>query len=123
MNWKKTISMMERAGLLQWLPTSLFLKQKYWRQTGRKLDLDNPTTFNEKLQWLKVFYAKNQELLAQYTALADKIAVKEIVANIIGEEHIIPTLGVWDKFDDIDFDTLPDQFVLKTNHDSGGGVV
>lgn len=123
MNWKKAISMMERGGLLQWVPTSIFLKQKYWRQTGHSLDLKNPRSFNEKLQWLKLYYAKDKELIAQYTALADKITAKDIVGSIIGEEHIIPTLGTWDKFDDIDFDVLPERFVLKTNHDSGGVVI
>lgn len=84
----------------------------------KKMNLENPTTYNEKLQWLKLYDRR-----PEYTTMVDKYAVKEYVANIIGEEYIIPTLGVWDKFDDIDFDLLPDQFVLKCTHDSGTVVI
>ena len=85
---------------------------------GKKLNLKNPQTFNEKLQWLKLYDRK-----PIYTTMVDKYEVKQFVANIIGEEYIIPTLGVWNSFDDIDFDSLPDRFVLKTTHDSGGVVI
>ena len=78
---------------------------------GYKIDWEHPETFCEKLQWLKLY---NRNPL--YTKLVDKYAVKEYVAGIIGEEHIIPTLGVWDNPEDIDFDTLPEKFVLKTTH-------
>lgn len=84
---------------------------------GKRLNLGNPQTFNEKLQWLKLFDRK-----PEYTRMADKIEAKKIVANIIGDEYIIPTLGVWDNFEEIDFDKMPDQFVLKCSHDSGGLV-
>lgn len=82
------------------------------------LNLDNPQTYNEKLQWLKL-YNRNPE----YTIMVDKYLVKEYVANMIGKEHIIPTIGVWDNIDNIDFDNLPQQFVLKCTHDSGGLVI
>lgn len=85
---------------------------------GRKLNLKNPQTFNEKLQWLKLYNRK-----PEYTTMVDKYAVKEYVANIIGEEYIIPTLGVWDNIEEIDWDALPNQFVLKTTHGGGGGGV
>lgn len=85
---------------------------------GKKLDLKNPQTFNEKLQWLKL-YDRNPE----YTKMVDKYEVRKYIADKIGEEYLIPLLGVWDKFDDIDFSTLPDQFVLKCTHDSGGLVI
>lgn len=101
------------------LPDKLCLKWRFRLQMGYKLDLKNPQTFSEKLQWLKLYNRK-----PEYTQMVDKFAVKEYVAKIIGEEYIIPTLGVWDKFDDIDFDKLPDQFVLKTTHGGGNtGVV
>ena len=87
-------------------------------RVGYKLNLDNPKTFNEKLQWLKLH---NRKLI--YTKMVDKVDAKEYVANIIGEEYIIPTLGVFDNVDDIDFEALPNQFVLKCTHDSGGIVV
>ena len=82
------------------------------------LNLDNPQTYNEKLQWLKLY---NQN--PSYTTMVDKYLVKDYVANIIGEEYIIPTLGVYESVEDIEFDTLPNQFVLKCTHDSGGLVI
>lgn len=101
------------------LPDRFFLKVLFRLKMGYKLDLDNPQTFSEKLQWLKLYNRK-----PEYTTMVDKAAVKEYVAKIIGEEYIIPTLGVWDRFEDIDFDSLPNQFVLKTTHGGGNtGVV
>ena len=85
---------------------------------GYWMKWDVPQTYSEKLQWLKVYYHN-----PLWTKLVDKFEVKEYVANIIGEEYIIPTLGVWDRFEDIDFDKLPMQFVLKCTHDSGGLVI
>ena len=84
----------------------------------RKLDLRHPSTFTEKLQWLKLNYRN-----PLYTRLVDKYEVKQYVAEKIGEEYIIPTLGVYESFDEIDFDKLPDSFVLKCTHDSGGLVI
>ena len=95
-----------------------YLKLRYKACIGKKLNLDNPQTFNEKLQWLKI-HDRNPI----YTTMVDKYAAKKYVSDIIGEKYIIPTLGVWDKFDDIDFDSLPNQFVLKCTHDSGGLVI
>lgn len=80
-------------------------------------DLDNPKTFNEKLQWLKL-----NDHNPEYTIMADKVKAKEWVAKRIGWEHIIPTLGVWERAEDVDFDSLPDKFVLKCNHNSGTGI-
>lgn len=99
------------------LDDEIYLKRKYKACIGKELNLDNPQTFNEKLQWLKLHDRK-----PEYTTMVDKYAVKKYVADIIGEEYIIPTLGVWDAPDDIDFDKLPDQFVLKCNHNSGTGM-
>ncbi len=100
-------------------PDRLYLKVMYWVYMGQRLDLDNPRTFNEKLQWLKLYNRR-----PEYTRMVDKVAVKEFVASLIGPEYIIPTLGVWERPEDIDFDRLPDRFVLKTSHGGGsGGVV
>lgn len=96
----------------------LFLKWKYRLLMGKKLNLDNPQTFNEKLQWLKLYDRK-----PIYSQMVDKIEVKKIVASIIGEEFIIPTIETYDSPDDINFDLLPNQFVIKCSHDSGGLVV
>jgi len=95
-----------------------YLKMKYRIMTGEPLNLENPQTFNEKLQWLKF-----HDHRCTYTTMVDKYEAKKFVAEKIGGEYIIPTLGVWDKFDEIDFDSLPEQFVLKTTHDSGGVVI
>lgn len=103
---------------LKYLPDKLYLKLIYKKRTGKKLNLKNPKTFNEKIQWLKLYNRK-----PEYTTMVDKYLVKKYIANIIGEEHIIPLYGVWNKFDDINFDELPDKFVLKCTHDSGGLVV
>lgn len=101
-----------------WLSDKLYV-QTIWRMVmGYKLDLDHPQTFNEKLQWLKL-YDHNP----LYTTLVDKYRVKDWVAALIGKEHIIPTLAVYDSVDEIDLNKLPDQFVLKCNHDSGSVYV
>lgn len=92
-----------------------YLKMAYKSRIKKKLNIDKPETFNEKMQWLKL-YDRNPE----YTKMVDKYNVKEYIATIIGEKYIIPTLGVYDKFNDIDFNILPDEFVIKTTHDSGG---
>lgn len=104
--------------LLKLLPDYIFLQIKYRYKFNKKLDLKKPQTFNEKLQWLKL-YDRNPE----YTKMVDKYEAKKYVANIIGEEYIIPTLGVYNKFEDINFATLPNQFVIKCTHDSGGLII
>lgn len=95
-----------------------YLKRIFMGVLNKKLDLDNPKTFNEKIQWLKLFDRKDI-----YTKFVDKYEVKDVVSKIIGKEYVIPTLGVWDSFDEIDFNKLPNQFVLKCTHDSGGIVI
>lgn len=101
------------------LPDKIFLKLRYYKEMGRKLDLKNPKTMNEKLQWLKL-YDHNP----LYTTLVDKLLVKNFIKQKIGEEYVACTLGVWQTFDEIDFGILPDKFVLKTNHSGGNtGVV
>lgn len=88
-----------------------YLKKWFFEKTGDSLDLDNPKTFNEKIQWLKL-YDRNP----LKTKLADKYEVRDWIKEKIGEEYLIPLLGVWDNFEDIDFDDLPNKFVLKCNH-------
>lgn len=95
-----------------------YLKYKFKLVFGKELNLKNPQTFSEKLPWLKIYDRK-----PIYTTMVDKYEAKKYVADIIGKEYIISTLGVWDKFEDIDFDKLPSQFVLKCTHDSGGLVI
>lgn len=105
-------------GFFNHMSDEKYLK-KIWKSIfGKELDLNTPKTFNEKMQWLKL-YDRNP----LYATLVDKYKVKKYVADIIGEKYIIPTYGVWENFDDIDFDKLPEQFVIKCTHDSGGIVI
>lgn len=109
---------LDRLGSYKKTSDKEYLEKKFMILMNRDLNLVNPQTFNEKLQWLKLYDRK-----PEYTTMVDKYAVKKYVADIIGEEYIIPTLGVWNHFDEIDFDKLPNQFVLKCTHDSGGIVI
>jgi hypothetical protein len=109
---------LNKNGLLNWMSDKSFLKLLYKVHFGRRLDLVTPKSFNEKLQWLKM-YDRNP----QYCMLVDKYEVKQYVANVIGEDYIIPTLGVWDSVEEVDWQSLPNQFVIKCTHDSGSVVV
>ena len=95
-----------------------FIEYRFLSEMGYKLNLKSPQTFNEKLQWLKL-YDRNPE----YTKMVDKYEVREYIKEKIGEDYLIPLIGVYDKFDDIDFDKLSNQFVIKCNHDSGGLII
>lgn len=95
-----------------------YLEMLYENHFRKKLNLESPETFNEKIQWLKLNDRKDD-----YTKLVDKYEVKSYVSKMIGDEYIIPTIGVWNNFDDIDFKTLPNKFVLKCTHDSGSTVI
>lgn len=117
-NPKARFRILTSRGLYRNLDDEKYLKKTFKVLMEKDLDLENPKTYNEKIQWLKL-YDRNP----QYTLLVDKHEVKKIVADLIGEEYIIPTLGVWDHFDEIDWDHLPKQFVLKCTHDSGGLVI
>ena len=112
------LSVLDRVAPIVPIPDKAYLRIKYYCRMGKRLHLKNPSTFNEKLQWLKLYGRKPID-----TILSDKFAVKEYIAKTLGDQYIIPVLGVWDRFEDIDFDRLPDQFVLKCTHDSGGIVI
>ena len=100
------------------LPDKLYLTLLFHHRFGYWMDWNNPQTYNEKLQWLKI-----HDRHPEYTRMVDKAAVKDFVAGIIGKEYIIPTLATYDTVDAIDFNALPSQFVLKCTHDSGGIIV
>ena len=116
------IQLLDRIGKYSFfknMSDEAYLKMLYKDKFGRELDLENPKTFNEKLQWLKL-YDRNP----LYSKLVDKYEVRKHIAATIGEEYLIPLIGgPWNSFDEIDFDQLPDQFVLKCTHDSGGLVI
>ena len=106
-----------KLGLLDKVQDKKFLYEKYKSVHKRNLNLDNPSTFNEKLQWLKL-YDRNPN----YTVMVDKYKVREYIAEKIGVQYLIPLIGVWESPDEINFDSLPNQFVMKCNHNSGLGM-
>ena len=99
-------------------PDKIYLNRKFIEVFGRKINWHNPKTYNEKLQWIKI-YDRNP----LYTKMVDKYEVREYIETIIGKEYLIPCFGVWDSFDDIDFNILPNQFVLKCTHDSNSVII
>lgn len=100
------------------LSDETYLKIKYLYRMKKMLNLENPQTYNEKLQWIKLYDRKSI-----YTTMVDKCEAKKFVAELIGPEYIIPTYGVWNNVDEIDFDELPEEFVLKCTHDSGSVII
>ena len=103
----------------KWIPyDELYIRVFYRLAMQEPLDLKGPVTYTQKIQWLKMH---NNNLI--YTRMVDKYAVKEMIAKELGQQYVIPLLGVWDDFDAIDFGKLPNQFVLKTTHDSGNVLV
>lgn len=109
---------LSNRGLLNWMSDRAYLKLRYRAMMAKKLDLDNPQTYTAKLQWLKLYNHR-----PEYTALVDKYEVKKYVQQTIGREYLIPDYGVWNHFDEIPFESLPNAFVLKCTHDSGGMLI
>lgn len=105
-------------GWFNWMDDERYLRIAFRIRMGERLNLENPQTLNEKLQWLKL-----NDHRPEYSTMVDKYEAKKYISNIIGEEYVLPALGVWDSFDKINFDNLPNQFVLKCTHDSGGIVI
>ena len=106
-------------GYMNWMPDSLYLKLMYWARLGLNLNYSNPKTLNEKVQLLKLKDRKEM-----YIKWVDKYSVRQYIEDKIGKDYLIPLVGgPWNKFEDIDFNKLPDQFVLKCTHDSGGIVI
>lgn len=103
---------------MRFIPDELYIQIYYFAHFRKFCNLKNPKTYNEKLNWLKL-----HDHNPLYTTLVDKYEVKKYVANLIGEQYIIPTLGIWDSIDDIEFEKLPNQFVIKCTHDSEGHVI
>ena len=100
------------------IPDRLYLKWTFKNRMGYPLNLDNPQSFSEKLQWLKL-----NDIHPEYTPMVDKAEAKKIVVSIIGDKYVIPTLGLWNSVEDIDWENLPNSFVVKSTNDSGGVVV
>ena len=99
-------------------PAKIYLKVYYYIVHGKKLNLSNPQTFNDKLNWMKLYY--HNEL---FKKLVDKYEVNDYVSKMIGKEYVVENYGVWNSFDEINFKILPERFVLKGTHDSGGAFI
>lgn len=113
---KVGLKLLDKTAFL--FPDKLFLRLKFRLRMHRKLNLKNPKAYNDKLQWLKLYYRK-----PEFVQMVDKVAAKDYAAGIIGRNHVIPTIGVFNSVDEIDWNSLPDKFVLKCTHDSGGIIV
>lgn len=107
-----------KKGMINWFPDKIYLKLTYYSRIKRSLNFNNPISFNAKLQWLKI-YDRN----SMYTKLCDKYEVREYIGRKLGEQYLIPLLGVYNNFSEINFEELPDRFVLKCTHDSGGVII
>ena len=105
-------------GHFKFIPDERYVRLCYRILMGKRLELDPPRTFNEKLQWLKLHARRPEQ-----TRWVDKYEVRKLIAATVGEQHLFPLLGVWDRAEDVDFTQLPDQFVLKCTHDSGGAII
>jgi len=119
-NPTRVIIILNNFGLLNlnWISDRIFIKIQYKAMTGRELNLLFPKTFSEKIQWLKL-----NGNLQNYSCLVDKYEVRKYIVETIGERYLIPLIGIWDKFDDIDFKKLPEQFVLKCTHDCNSAII
>ncbi len=111
------IRVFDKFGLYDHMPDEEYLKKMFLAWVGYPLNLDNPRTFNEKMQWLKIHDRKDI-----YSTMVDKCLAKDYVSKKIGNDVIIPSLCIWDDVKDVDFDKLPNQFVIKCNHNSGLGM-
>lgn len=117
-NPRYIITWLCKKGFFNFLSDRAYVKLQYWAMMKQKLNLNNPISFNEKVQWLLL-----NDRNPNYSSLVDKYDVKQIVSSRIGEEYVIPTYGIWNTVDEIDLDSLPNQFVLKCTHDSGSVVI
>jgi len=117
-NPREFVIALNQLGIYNWIPDPVFLKLIYRLHFGKNLNLENPTTFNEKLQWLKL-YDRNPI----YTNYADKYLVREFVKNTIGEKYLVPLIAVYDSADEINWNALPNKFIVKCNHASGRNII
>lgn len=115
---RRLVLALAKNHLLDWMSDENYLRFVFYSKMGKKLNLENPTTYNEKLQWLKI-----HDRRPEYITYADKYAVREFYKQTIGEEYLIPLIGVYDKVEDIPWEELPSQFVLKCNHGSGCNII
>lgn len=116
-NPRLVIRYLNALGMLNFLSDKTCLMLLWWAETGTRLNLNNPIGFNEKLQWLKVYDHR-----PEYTKYVDKVLVRDYVKETIGEKYLVPIIGVFDNPEQIDFNLLPEKFVIKCNHNSGGGM-
>ena len=107
-----------RHGLYNYLSDEKYLSCRYSKKMKKNLNLENPLLFTEKLQWLKI-----NDRNKLYTKMVDKYEAKEYIEAKVGKKYVVPTLGLYNSFDEIDFSSLPNDFIMKCTHNSGGAVV
>ena len=118
---KKIINKIKNLPNYLWywgVPDKIVLQREFAKEHNRRLNLKDPRTIDEKIQWIKLYDRK-----PIYHTMIDKIAAKTFVSERIGSDYVIPLLGSWTSFEEINFDELPESFVLKCNHDSGSYVI
>lgn len=115
---RKMIKPLGHIGIFNWLPDKPYLKLVYWAETGRRLNIDSPSTFNEKLQWLKLYNRK-----PEYSNYVDKYTVRSFIQKTIGEEYLIPLIGVYNNVEEINWEMLSNKFIIKCNHGSGTNII
>jgi len=115
---RKIIKLLGDKRFFDWIPDKQYLKLVYWGETGKKLNIKAPNTFNEKLQWLKLYDRKSE-----YNIYVNKHAVRSFIAETIGEKYLIPLIDVYNSVEEIDWDVLPNKFVLKCTHGSGSNII
>ena len=117
-SFRKLVRYLCKRSFARWLPDKLFLRIFFWARTGKKLNIANPKTFSEKIQLLKLYDRK-----PEYRKYVDKYTVRSFIRDTIGEEYLIPLIGVYDRVEEIDWDLLPDKFVLKCTHASSFNII
>ncbi|MFW6015259.1 MAG: ATP-grasp fold amidoligase family protein [bacterium] len=115
---KKVVRILGDKGILNWVPDKIYLKLVFWAETNKKLNLERPQYFNEKLQWLKLYNRRSE-----YSTYSDKYAVRSYIKDNIGKEYLIPLIEVYKSVEEIDWDLLPNSFVLKCTHGSGANII
>lgn len=115
---RKLIKVLGALGWFNWFSDRIYLKLVFWAETGKKLNLKNPKTYNEKLQWLKLYDRK-----PEYSIYVDKYAVRSYIEKTIGDTYLIPLLGIYNSVEEIDWNSLPNKFVLKCTHGSGSNII
>lgn len=115
---KELFIYLARKDCFKWMPDEIYLKIIYYCKTGKRLNLKDPKSYNQKLQWIKLYDRRSE-----YTTYVDKLKVREYIKEKIGQEYLIPLIEEYDSIEEIKWEELPNKFVLKCTHNSGGNII